>query len=448
MANEREKITDCILAVLNASATPLKARELADALCRQGRSVTRTDVNSLLYGELSKGGLVAQNGEYQWFIADRSGEVTTNGQRPANHEESTSSPPGTDDESSSAPQECRTARRILQVLRSGTTSCRAAKALSVGTARIEKEVYSRTDSLLRDGTKGEMLVIAADWGFGKSHMRMLISNHLSEQAIPFVHECIDARAASLSHIHRSVPRWLERIQFGRTVGLRDALTNGTLSTESALEFATKNYGDFAFGLRAALGGAEWGWLRALGHFYRSPDYPYQHLKSWAIVESAATFLNKMNRGGLVLLLDEAENIDKQYDIRGRRKSYDMLGRMTRHPHILPVVFVTDRLLYQVEQDYQHGMREAWSNWSPEAKWFVAHFRGLEPLRPPRLTDKLAEELVSSIGALYRAAYPSCSPFSPEMVLDHWRRTPTRSTRLLVRLAVNQLDLLSQNGFGK
>ncbi|MCG3773557.1 MAG: hypothetical protein JW395_0365 [Nitrospira sp.] len=105
-------------------------------------------------------------------------------------------------------------------------------------------------------------------------------------------------------------------------------------------------------------------------------------------------------------------------------------------------------LYQVEQDYQHGMREAWSNWSPEAKWFVAHFRGLEPLRPPRLTDKLAEELVSSIGALYRAAYPSCSPFSPELVLDHWRRTPTRSTRLLVRLTVNQLDLLSQNGFGK
>ena len=73
-------------------------------------------------------------------------------------------------------------------------------------------------------------------------------------------------------------------------------------------------------------------------------------------------------------------------------------------------------LYQVEQDYQHGMREAWSNWSPEAKWFVAHFRGLEPLRPPRLTDKLAEELASSIGALYRAAYPSCSPFSPELVL--------------------------------
>lgn len=114
---------------------------------------------------------------------------------------------------------------------SGTTSCRAARAVSVGTKRIEQELYSRTDSLLQDGTKGDMIVIAADWGFGKSHTRMLVSSHLSEQGIPFVHECIDARAASLAHIHRSVPRWLERIQFGRTIGLRDALSNGTPSGE-------------------------------------------------------------------------------------------------------------------------------------------------------------------------------------------------------------------------
>jgi hypothetical protein len=274
---------------------------------------------------------------------------------------------------------------------------------------------------------------------------MLISSHLSKQGIPFIHECIDARGASLSHIHRSVPRWLERIQFGRTVGLRDALSNGMLSTEKALEWAASNYSDFAYGLRAALGGYEWGWLRALGHLYRSPDYPYQHLKAWSLVESVATFLNKMGNGGLVLLLDEVENIDKQYDIRGRRNSYEMLALMTRHPHILPVVFVTDRLLYQVELDYQHGVGDGWTNWSPEAKWFVGYFRKLQPLRPPRLTDRLAEELVSSIEALYLSAYPACSSLSPGLVLNHWRQTPTRSTRLLVRLTVNELDLRAQNG---
>src|SRR5208337_412676 len=80
------------------------------------------------------------------------------------------------------------------------------------------------------------------------------------------------------------------------------------------------------------------------------------------------------------------------------------------------VFVTDRLLYQVEQDYQHGVGDGWCNWSSEAKWFVGHFRQLQPLRPQPLTDRLAEELVSSIAALYRNAYPACSSLSPGLVL--------------------------------
>jgi hypothetical protein len=445
MANEREHITKSILEVLGGTAAPLKAREIADALHRLGFVVTKTAINSVLYSDLARGGMVAQDSEYRWSATSQIPDAVLAAQKPGGQEQKAPHAGASGPESHLVPEECRTARRVLQVLRSGTTSCRAAKAVSIGTARIEQEVYLRTDSLLQDGTKGEMVVIAADWGFGKSHMRMLLSNHLSEKSIPFVHECIDARAASLAHIHRSVPRWLERIQFGRTVGLRDAMQNGCLSTERALEYATNNYSDFSLGLRAALGGHEWGWLQALGHLYRSPDYPYQHLKSWSLFASAATFLNKMNCGGLVLLLDEAENIDKQFDIRGRRKSYEMLGRMTRHPHILPVVFVTDRLLYQVEQDYQHGVGDGWCNWSPEAKWFVGHFRELQPLSPPRLTDRLAEELVSSIRGLYRSAYPACSALSPELILKHWRQTPTRSTRLLVRLTINELDLLAQNG---
>jgi hypothetical protein len=443
MADEREHIADSILAILRESADPLKAREIADMLHSRGLVVTRTTVNSVLYNELSRAGRVAQDSQYRWSGID-SGRMLAVAVQEAQNKE-TLHPPAASEAFSTPTEECRGARRVLQVLRSGTTSCRAAKAVSVGTKRIEQELYARTDSLLQDGTKGDMIVIAADWGFGKSHTRMLISCHLSEQGIPFVHECIDARAASLSHIHRSVPRWLERIQFGRTVGLRDALGNGVLPPEKALAWAASNYSDFAYGLRAGLGGSEWGWLRALGHLYRSPDYPYQHPKAWSLLESVATFLSKMDRGGLVLLLDEAENIDKQYDIRGRRKSYDTLARMARHPHILPVVFVTDRLLYQIEQDARQGTADGWWNWTPEAKWFVGHFQEIQPLRPPRLTDGLAEQLVTSITELYRTAYPKCSPLESGLVLKHWRQTPTRSTRLLVRLTINELDLLSQNG---
>ena len=380
MADEREQIAESILAVLRGSAVSLKAREIADALHGLGLLVTRTTVNSVLYNELSRGGRVRRT-------------LNTGGPCPAKARTHWLPPRSLKDKNKRHPMRHRGATICIRQRRSVAPPdesyryfvqerhrAELLRRYLLEPAHIEQEVYSRTDSLLRDGTKGDMVVIAADWGFGKSHMRMLLSSHLSEQGIPFVHECIDARAASLSHIHRSVPRWLEHIQFGRTVGLRDALNNGILSTEKALEWAASNYSDFAYGLRAALGGYEWGWLRALGHLYRAPDYPYQHLKAWSLVEAVATFLNKMNRGGLVLLLDEAENIDKQYDIRGRRKSYEMLARMTRHPHILPLVFVTDRLLYQVEQDYENGVGDGWSNWSPEAKWFVGHFRELQPLR--------------------------------------------------------------------
>lgn len=210
MANDGEQIAARILAVLGASAVPLMAREIADALHGLNVTVAKSAVNSVLYSELSRLGVVTQDSEYRWCATGQSQEAV-NGQALSGRVQSASITPVIADKAHSTEEKCRAARRVLQVLRSGTTSCRSAKAISVGTASIEKEVYSRTDSLLNDDTKGEMIVIAADWGFGKSHMRMLLSNHLSERGIPFVHECIDARAASLAHIHRSVPRWLERI---------------------------------------------------------------------------------------------------------------------------------------------------------------------------------------------------------------------------------------------
>src|SRR4051812_21667938 len=83
-----------------------------------------------------------------------------------------------------------------------------------------------------------------------------------------------------------------------------------------------------------------------------------------------------------------------------------LARMMRHPNILPVVFVTDRLLYQVAADFAYGQRNGWANWSVEAKLFVTRFREIEPIRPPRLNDRLAERLATNVALLYRQAYRS------------------------------------------
>lgn len=443
MSQSREQVAAAICKVLTNSAAPLRAREIVEHLYAAGLSVTKTDVNSILYGELTSREAVTQLGDFRWSLNGAAHVGETKEVEPPS--EMPPVAPAKTVESTTSPEECRAARRILQTLRSGTTSGNAAQAISVGTKRLEQDLYAKVDSLCQDGTKGDMVVIAADWGFGKSHFRMLLSRHLSENRIPFVHECIDARAASLAHLHRSVPRWLERIQIGRTVGLRDALTNSQISVEKALDWARKSYTDFSYGLRVALDGHEWGWLQALGHLYRSPDNPYQHPKAWALLETAAEFLNQMGCGGLVLLLDEAENIDKQYDIRGRRKSYDTLAKMMRHRHILPVLFVTDRLLNQVQSDFEYGRIAGWANWTPDAKWFVNHFLAIEPLRPPRMNDRLAEELATSISDLYQSAYPMNSYPLIDRILAHWRQTPTRSTRLLVRLTINELDIHAQNG---
>lgn len=398
MFNEREQIAENILALLSGSSVPLKARELTDALHNIGVTVKRTTVNSVLYSELSNRGEVLQDSEYRWSANGRHDKTVSDVHKPESLEQNVWDTPRC--VVTSIPEKSRAARRVIQVLRSGTTSCRAAKAISVGTTRIEQRLFARIESLVQTGAKGEMALIVADWGLGKSHMGMLLSGHLSQQSIPFVHECVDARGASLSHIHRSVPRWLENVQFKQTLGLRNALNNGSLSRDRALKWALSNDSRFADGLHAALRGWEWGWVQALGHLYRSPDYSYQHQKAWALVESVATFLNNMNLGGLVLLLDEAENICNEYDIRGRRKSYTTLARMMQHSNILPVMFVTDRLLYKVGEDYEQGARDDWRNWGDDPRWFVERFLELQPIRPPQFTDRLAEDLVKSIEAFY------------------------------------------------
>jgi len=461
MSDKRSSTAQSVLNALTQFAEPVKTRQLVEALHASGLDITKKMVNSVLYGELSDTSLVDQDADFCWRVIRPSSGDTL----PIAEEQEIQTPEevGDDTEPETAdvtrerpaaarritttPEESRAARRIIRTLRSGTTSRQAARAITVGTSKIERELFSATDLLLGDGTTSELVVISADWGFGKSHMRMLLSSHLSETGVPFIHECIDARAASLAHIHRSIPRWLDRIQFGKIRGLRDALLCNHIPTEKAGEWASTDYSDFAFGLRWALNGNEWGWLRAMGHLYRSPDYPYQHPKARRLFDSVARFLKEVGFGGLVLLLDEAENINQQYDIRGRRKSYDMLARFICHPNILPIMFITERLIYQVAEDYERGHGEGWYNWTPEAKAFVTSFLEIEPVKPPVLTGQLAEKLVANMESLYSTAYSAETPgFSSESVLDHWRQTPTRSIRLLVRLTINELDLASHNGY--
>ena len=61
---------------------------------------------------------------------------------------------------------------------------------------------------------------------------------------------------------------------------------------------------------------------------------------------------------------------------------------------------------------------------------------------------MAEQLAANIAGLHRLAYQPTGHAPRRQVLSHWRQTPTRSIRLLVRLLINELDLGIQNGEGK
>ncbi len=336
------------------------------------------------------------------------------------------------------------ARRVIFRLRSGTTSTEAARAITVGTKAIQQQLVEGAARCSNGDGTDELVFVQADWGFGKSHTRMLLSGDLFNTQTPFAYGCVDARGSSLGHIHRAVPKWLEELRIGKVVGLRRLIEEDVIPADAALRWAIDQHSDFAAHLYWALRGWPGGWMRALGHAFSTPDYSYQHPKALRLLMSVADFLHQLGHGGLVILLDEVENIDRQTDIRGRRKSYATLATLMDHPHIFPVLFVTDRFFERAKADAERGWMNDWRNWPDRAAEFVSNVAEHTVLRPPIITEQTARKLVGRIVSVYESAYgPNETEFAAERVLDYWTRTATRSIRLLVRLTVNELDLHAQ-----
>jgi hypothetical protein len=335
------------------------------------------------------------------------------------------------------------ARSIIRALRAGVPSPLAARAITVGTANIEARIRDRLRDLVSAKARPQMLMIEGDWGFGKSHVQMICADEIKRHDLPCVYDRVNGRDSSLAHIHRSIPRWLLNIQFATARGLRAALEQEVIPADRTLDWCKKHTGALSDAIRQALAGRTEGWLEALGLQYQMPDYPYQHLKALELLISTADLLRSARLHGLVLLLDEVENVNQQYDIRGRRKSYDTLGCLKGREAVLPILFVTSRFMQQIEEDKQRGQSEEWFGWTRHAASFVQSMNDVEVLRPPSLNERLAEELVQKLGAVHNIAYGDGATSSKLTfdILRLWRSTPTRSVRLLVRLTLNELDLL-------
>lgn len=339
------------------------------------------------------------------------------------------------------------ASRIIKTLRSGTVNAMSARAITVGTREIEHQLLLSAEGLLDRGAAGKVAIVEDDYGFGKSHVRSLLLGRLVEAKVPFIFGSVDARSSSLAHVHRAIPSWLSKMRIGAFSGIKDILYHQVVPISRAIEWAQGRSCVFSYGLRKGLEGQEFGWMLAHGFYYQSPDYSYQHEKAIPLLFSCADFLHHVGKGGLVLMLDEAENIDRQYDIRGRRKSYDFLGRLINHPHILPILFVTERFYNTVKSDV-YWSKPSWPYWTNSAKTFAEDIQLREQLKPPKINDQMAKIVIEKISILFNKAYGlRTNGDTKDLILQGWHRTATKSVRLLVRMIVNEFDLQMQELYG-
>jgi hypothetical protein len=156
-----------------------------------------------------------------------------------------------------------------------------------------------------------------------------------------------------------------------------------------------------------------------------------------LLKAAAQFLYDIRGHGVVLLLDEVENITREWDIRGRKKCYDVLLQLAMNTNLLVVLFVTDRFFSQVAEDEAKARFEGWYAGTPLA--FFQLISSALVLQPPALDIRLARTLLRKITEIYVTAY-GAGTLDANGVLSSWYSTATQSPRLLVRQGIHALDM--------
>jgi hypothetical protein len=118
----------------------------------------------------------------------------------------------------------------------------------------------------------------------------------------------------------------------------------------------------------------------------------------------------------------------------------MLERLSSHPGIFVIAFVTDRFFEQVQRDNDGAQMTGWAGWTQDAKRFTRSLNDVPVYRTPPFSDTSARELVARISNVYARGYGKVltEPMIDALVQE-WKLTATKSVRLLVRSAVSALD---------
>jgi len=375
------------------------------------------------------------------------------------------------------------ARRAIEALRAGVPNHDAVLALGSGQPRIEarfRDLLERAADDVAKGTQTPGLLVAGDFGTGKSHLlEALEQRALREQFV-----CSKVVVSKETPLHDPDKLYRAAIQAAVVPGKR-----GSALTELAfgLNFESQAYQDFvawASQPSSGLGSrfpaslfvfertrdeevreriiAFWGgdpldirqlrgWLRDQGEAttYRlerigKRDLPLQHFSFTSRLIAAAGF------GGWVLLVDELELI-AQYSFKARARAYAELARWSgrlrsqRCPGLVSLFAITQdfaALVLHQRNDLERvpGRLRATENEADSAIAAGAEvgMRTIErdrvPLNPPDLRG--LDQLRSRLQWLHGLAYDWQPP-----ALDAGERATSTSMRQYVRRWINEWDLL-------
>jgi hypothetical protein len=375
--------------------------------------------------------------------------------------------------------ERETARRMIEVLRSGVATPEVAVLLPMGRERFMAGVAEDMDAIARRDSRARHLrALVADYGEGKTHTLNAI-RHLAEEERFLVTEIAVSRETTLERPDRLYRKLIQRTYFpgvtrpglaallkeieGRPEALLDLLTSIEDLHPKVRAILTARFrgrgedtdlldGDLeGFFLNLAetrrIYRERLGQKLSLERFRQADSLDYIRLLDRLSVAAGLS--------GWVLLLDEVEMIGRLGRL-GRARSYAFLADLlngSAYPHTYAVLALAKSFRSDVLEKREEGIRLLeWLEGRGDVDLAlrirpVLDFLGQAPMLPPLRDQDLAEAFAVIIEA-HALSYRWQCPLSGEELLKRLRRRLPEAdvkVRQLIRSAVQFLDLYQLYG---
>ena len=435
---ERTTIATLIISLLQR-AMPLRARHIAARIRDAAPDVTVQEVNSVLYREL--GDTVVQNGSYEWAIK-RAGTSTLQHLAKTTEE--------LDRRASYL--------RAVQRLRAGLPPQEHIGELTVGN-------HQATINTILNSTPGtrRWMLVAGDYGHGKSHALTLFENEARRHGYATCHLSADAAASALNHPQRFLPLLLGTLDVPHRAiqGYQDLL-HEVLDDHHAINavqsFVAQRLADTTM-LRRDLDQG----LQALHHASaeeriirkqsiinllagdsistRLAD-PSARSQAYELLGIAQDTVKLVGARGLALIIDEVESIytklPRALSRYGAFKVLSAMANSSHLPHCCLAIAVTPDALQQLQTidiaaaHYGCLPTEPVDTWVHDLRDHRVPIINCQPLSN---TEKNA--LLVNVAALYTTAYPILNIDDQPGAGWHSFRNAIAAVPLPVRIAVRQ-----------